>query len=70
LYFPNNWDENFEPLLEMSDVNETKKRGSILAASYGEGKIIYTGLSFFRELPAGVPGAYKLFINLLNFGHE
>ena len=66
MYFPNNWDENFEPLLEMSDANETKKRGSILAASYGEGKIIYTGLSFFRELPAGVPGAYRLFINLIN----
>ena len=70
LYFPNAWDENFEPLLEMKDPNETLKKGSLLVASYGKGKIIYTGLSFFRELPAGVPGALKLFTNLLNYGHE
>jgi len=70
LYFPNYWDENFEPLLEMNDINESKKRGSLLVASYGKGKIIYTGLSFFRELPAGVPGAYRLFVNLINYGHE
>jgi len=70
LYFPNSWDDNFEPLIEMNDINETKKRGSLLVASYGEGKIIYTGLSFFRELPAGVPGAYRLFLNLINYGHE
>ena len=70
LYFPNYWDKNFEPLLEMNDINESKKRGSLLVASYGKGKIIYTGLSFFRELPAGVPGAYRLFVNLINYGHE
>jgi len=70
LYFPNYWDENFEPLIEMNDINETKKRGSLLVAPYGKGKIIYTGLSFFRELPAGVPGAYRLFVNLINYGHE
>jgi len=54
----------------MNDINETKKRGSLLVAPYGKGKIIYTGLSFFRELPAGVPGAYRLFVNLINYGHE
>ncbi len=40
-------------------------RGSLLVADYGEGRYVYTGLSFFRELPAGVPGAYRLFVNLL-----
>jgi len=70
LYFPDSWDKNFEPLLEMNDVNETIKKGSLLVASHGKGKIIYTGLSFFRELPAGVPGAYRLFVNLINYGHE
>ena len=44
------------------------KKGSLLVAKYGKGHFIYTGLSFFRELPAGVPGAYKLFTNLLSVG--
>ena len=70
LYFPNNWGNEFEALLEMNDINETKKRGSLLVSDFGDGKIIYTGLSFFRELPAGVPGAYRLFVNLINYGHE
>ena len=52
----------------MNDINESKKRGSLLVASYGEGTIVYTGLSFFRELPAGVPGAYRLFANMLSIG--
>jgi hypothetical protein len=68
LYFPNEWDEKFIPLLEMNDRGETGKRGSLLVAKYGEGIFIYTGLSFFRQLPAGVEGAYKLFINLLSAG--
>jgi len=68
LYFPNEWDEKFIPLLEMNDTGETPKTGSLLAAKYGKGIFIYTGLSFFRQLPAGVEGAYKLFINLLSAG--
>ena len=52
----------------MSDKGEKSNKGSLLAANYGKGKIIYTGLSFFRELPAGVPGAYRLFINLISYG--
>jgi len=68
LYFPNEWDENFVPLLEMNDTGETPKTGSLLVAKYGRGIFIYTGLSFFRQLPAGVEGAYKLFINLLSAG--
>ncbi|UMB60682.1 PIG-L family deacetylase [Lutibacter sp. A80] len=68
LYFPNEWDSNFEAILSMNDKNETSKNGSLLVAKYGEGNFIYTGLSFFRELPAGVPGAYKLFANMLSIG--
>jgi LmbE family N-acetylglucosaminyl deacetylase len=68
LYFPNEWDENFIPLLEMNDSGETPKTGSLLVTKYGKGNFIYTGLSFFRQLPAGVEGAYKLFINLLSAG--
>ena len=65
LYFPKQWDKNFSPLFEMSDPGEQPKRGALLVANYGEGKVVYTGLSFFRQLPAGVPGAYRLFFNLI-----
>ena len=68
LYFPSEWDENFVPLLEMNDKGEIPKSGSLLFTKYGRGNFIYTGLSFFRQLPAGVEGAYKLFINLLSAG--
>lgn len=68
LYFPNEWSSEFTPILSMNDTGETAKNGSLLVAKYGEGHFIYTGLSFFRELPAGVPGAYKLFTNLLSVG--
>ncbi|MCH7965667.1 MAG: PIG-L family deacetylase [Bacteroidetes bacterium] len=68
LYFPNEWDDEYEPLLEMNDFSESPKLGSLLYAEYGDGIFIYTGLSFFRELPAGVPGAYRLFINLISAG--
>lgn len=65
LYFPNQWDEKFTPLLQMNDAGESPKKGALLVAPYGKGRIIYTGLSFFRQLPAGVPGAYRLFFNLI-----
>ena len=68
LYFPNEWDEKFTPLLEMNDSGESPKLGSLLVTNYGEGIFIYTGISFFRQLPAGVEGAYRLFINLLSAG--
>jgi len=68
LYFPNEWAKEFTPLLSMNDKGETAKNGSLLVAKYGEGYYIYTGLSFFREFPAGVPGAYRLFANLLSVG--
>ena len=68
LYFPDEWSENFTPLLSMNDKGESPKQGSLLIAKYGKGHFIYTGLSFFRELPAGVPGAYKIFANMLSVG--
>ena len=68
LYFPNSWSEEYTPILSMNDKGETPKDGSLLIAKYGKGNYIYTGLSFFRELPAGVSGAYKLFANLLSVG--
>ena len=70
LYFPNEWSKEYTPLLAMNDEGENSKKGSLLVASYGKGHYIYTGLSFFRELPAGVTGAYKLFANMLSLGKE
>ena len=70
LYFPNEWNSEFTPILSMSDKGESAKKGSLLVAQYGKGNYIYTGLSFFRELPAGVSGAYKLFANMLSLGKE
>ena len=64
LVFPSAWDAQYEALLSMHDKNEADRNGSLLIAKYGEGHYVYTGLSFFRELPEGVPGAYKLFANL------
>ncbi len=64
LYFASDWDAAYRPLLEMGDGAE-RLRGGLLVARLGRGLYTYTGLSFFRELPAGVPGAYRLFMNLL-----
>ncbi len=65
LYFARTWAPAYKPLLGMADPGEEEKRGSLLVASIGKGHYIYTGLAFFRQLPAGVPGAYRLFANLL-----
>ncbi len=65
LYFPEEWSKEYEPILRMNDPGEDPLEGSLLVAKYGEGHYVYTGISFFRELPAGVPGAYRLFVNLL-----
>ncbi len=70
LYFPSDWSNDFTPILSMHDKGDSTKKGSLLVASYGKGNYIYTGLSFFRELPAGVSGAYKLFANMLSIGKE
>ena len=68
LYFPQTWASEFTPLLSMNDPGEDPLQGSLLIAPYGKGNYIYTGLSFFRQLPAGVPGAYRLFANLVSMG--
>lgn len=69
LYFADSWDPSLIPLLEGNDLGEAPQKGMLLAGKYGKGTYVYTGLSFFRELPAGVPGAYKLFMNILALGN-
>jgi LmbE family N-acetylglucosaminyl deacetylase len=65
LYFMSQWDSNFTPLLESHDPGEGEQKGGLLVAHYGKGTYIYTGYAFFRQLPAGVPGAVRLFVNLV-----
>lgn len=66
LYYPNEWDPAFVPIIAANDQGETSKKGAILVAKYGKGNYIYTGLSFFRELPEGVSGAYRLMANMIS----
>ncbi len=65
LYFAGTWDDAYIPLLEMHDAGRPPLQGGLLVARYGAGTYVYTGLSFFRALPAGTPGAFRLFLNLL-----
>ena len=68
-YFPSSFDEkHYTPLLAMSDPGESPLKSGLLVAQYGKGYFVYTGLAFFRQLPAGVPGAYRLFANLVSLG--
>jgi LmbE family N-acetylglucosaminyl deacetylase len=68
IYFPNEWDQHFKAILAFKDPNEPPLEGGILIAAHGRGNVIYTSLVWFRELPAGVPGAYRLFANLVSLG--
>jgi hypothetical protein len=70
LYFMDQWDSNFRPLLACHDPGESPQKGGLLRAQYGKGTYIYAGYAFFRQLPAGVPGAIRLYANLLSAGHE
>jgi hypothetical protein len=70
LYFMSSWDEHFQPLLSCHDPSEPDQEGGLLIAKYGKGTYIYSGYSFYRQLPAGVPGAVRLFVNLVSAGHE
>lgn len=70
LYFPGEWDENYEALLSSNDEGEEERNGGLLVAKYGQGYYIYSGYSMFRELPAGVPGAFRLFVNMVSLGSE
>ena len=68
MYFASQWDERYAAPLAMSDPGETQPNSSLLIAKYGNGYYVYTSLAFFRQLPAGVPGAYRLFANLVSLG--
>jgi hypothetical protein len=65
LYFATDFDKNYTSVFGMNDPGEAENNGSLIVADYGKGRFVYTSLSFFRQLPAGVPGAYRLFVNLI-----
>jgi LmbE family N-acetylglucosaminyl deacetylase len=67
-YYPSEWDSHFVPILAMADPGESPLKGALLVAPYGKGWYVYAGVAFFRQLPAGVPGAYRLFANLVSLG--
>ena len=68
LYYPSEWDVNYTPILSANDQGEKPKNGALLVAQYGKGNYVYTGLSFFRELPEGVSGAFRLLANIIALG--
>ncbi len=68
LYFAGEWDSKYTPIIAWNDPGEDPQKGSILVADYGDGHFIFTGISFFRQLPAGVPGAYRLLTNMISYG--
>lgn len=67
LYFAEEWDPHYKVLIEWNDKGEDPLKGSLLTAEYGKGAYVFTSISFFRQLPAGVPGAFKLFANILSY---
>ena len=67
LYFANKWDEKYTPLLAWNDPGEEPMKGGLLLTEYGQGAFIFTGISFFRQLPAGVPGAFRLWANIISY---
>jgi LmbE family N-acetylglucosaminyl deacetylase len=67
LYFAGNWDDSFQPLFSWHDKGEVPQKGALIVSELGKGRFIYTGISFFRELPNGVEGAYRLFANILSY---
>jgi LmbE family N-acetylglucosaminyl deacetylase len=69
LYFASEWDKNYEAILSSNDPKEESKDGGLLVAKYGDGYFIYTGYSWFRQLPAGVPGAFRIFANMVSIGN-
>lgn len=70
LYFPNQWDERYTAILAANDPGEPSRKGGLLVAEYGKGYFVYTGYSWFRELPAGVAGAFRIFANMISLGNE
>jgi hypothetical protein len=70
LYFADQWDPKYEPVLSGNDPGETPLEGGLLVTDYGKGVFIYTGYSWFRQIPAGVPGAFRIFVNLISARQE
>ena len=70
LYFPINWSDDYETLISSNDSGEKPNHGGILISKIGKGHYVYTSYSWFRQLPSGVSGAYKLFVNLISLGIE
>ena len=70
IYFAGRTDPAYQAILSMKDPGEDDQKGSLVVADYGKGKFVYTGLVFFRELPAGVPGAYRLLANIIALNHK
>ena len=70
LYCPTEWDSHYTSLLSSHDPGDPAEKGGLLIAKYGKGTYIFNAWAFFRQLPAGVPGAIRLYVNLLNAGHE
>jgi LmbE family N-acetylglucosaminyl deacetylase len=69
LYFPKEWDPKYQALFETGDEGESPLRGGLLAARYGRGYYIYTSMVWYRQLGAGIPGAYRMFANMISYGH-
>lgn len=70
LYFAAEWDDNYRPVFRASDPGEEPSEGMLVVADYGKGAFMYTGISFFRVLPGGAPGAFRLLANMISYGHE
>ena len=64
------WDSNYQPLLQCRDKDQVPQRGGLLVASYGTGFYTYAAYAFYRQLPAGISGAYRLFANLISLGNN
>jgi hypothetical protein len=69
LYFAADWEGAFQPIISWHDEGEPARDGGLIIANYGKGYFVYSGISFFRELPAGVPGAYRLLANILDLSN-
>jgi hypothetical protein len=70
LSFASSWDSGYAAILGCNDPGESLQKGGLLFARYGKGCYVYTGYAFFRQLPAGVEGGYRLFVNLLEAGAD
>jgi len=70
LYYPKEWDPHYKALFASGDEGEVPMRGGLLVARYGRGHYIYTSMVWYRQLAAGVPGAYRMFANLVSYGHS